>query len=174
MLVGRFDERSLAAAAGVDLGLDHGQRAAELVEGRGRRVGRIGHHARRHGDRRLAEDLFGLVFVDFHGLVSGSAGRIRDLAGHGTGGRPAFQAPDARHLPGGPCYEQTGGPDSLSTGGRQAWEPFTSRLSGMGAVGVRASCGFAALIGKLSGLPVFQPPSTRARQVAGRTWHPIQ
>ena len=42
--------RALAAAAGVDLRLHDGERAAQLVERRRRFVRRAGHDARRHGE----------------------------------------------------------------------------------------------------------------------------
>ena len=60
----------LAAAAGVDLGLDHRHRAAELAEGSAAACGRVGHDAPRHGHAGLAQDLLGLEFVDFHGILS--------------------------------------------------------------------------------------------------------
>ena len=58
---------SLAAAAGVDLGLDHGHRPGQLDEGVGGGLGRVGHEPAGHGHARLAEDLLGLEFVNFHG-----------------------------------------------------------------------------------------------------------
>ncbi len=61
-----FFERAFAAATGMDLGLDDGQLAAQLVERRGRLVTATGYNAARHGDSGVAKDLFGLEFVDFH------------------------------------------------------------------------------------------------------------
>ena len=76
-LLGAFDELnspllevsfdgSFATSAGVDLCLNHGQRAVELFEGVGGLVGRARHDA--VGDRHLgvAEELLGLEFVNFH------------------------------------------------------------------------------------------------------------
>ena len=59
-------DRALAAAAGVDLGLHDGERAAQLLERGGGFVGGRGHDALRHGDAGVAEELLALVFVDFH------------------------------------------------------------------------------------------------------------
>ena len=55
MLLGVFLDRPLAAAAGMDLRLDHGDRAAQLGEGGGGFVGRAGDDAAGHGDAGLAE-----------------------------------------------------------------------------------------------------------------------
>ncbi len=64
-------DRPFASPAGMDLGLDHGQSAAEFMECVDRRLRRIGHDASGHLDARLAKDLLGLVFVDFHRRVAG-------------------------------------------------------------------------------------------------------
>ena len=60
-------DRPLAAAAGMDLGLHHGELPAELVEGGGGFVGGLGGDAGRYADPRLAEEGFALEFVNFHG-----------------------------------------------------------------------------------------------------------
>ena len=65
-LRGNFFDRTLAAAAGMDLGLDDGHRPGELDEGIGGRLGRIGHKPAGHGHAGLAEDLLGLEFVNLH------------------------------------------------------------------------------------------------------------
>jgi hypothetical protein len=62
-------EGSLAASAGMDLGLDH-QQGFSLVEqlpGKGARlVGRLAHIARRHGHPVLPEQVSGLELMDVH------------------------------------------------------------------------------------------------------------
>ena len=60
-------KRALAAAAGVDLGLEHDRLAAHLVE-RADRLGR-GRRDDAARDRRPGggEQFFGLIFVDLHG-----------------------------------------------------------------------------------------------------------
>jgi hypothetical protein len=59
-------DRPLPAAAGVNLGLHHRQWPAQLFECR-RRLFRLGRHLPlEHSDARLAEQFFGLIFVDFH------------------------------------------------------------------------------------------------------------
>ena len=58
---------SLAAAAGVDLGLDDRHRPGQLDECVGGGLGRFGHKPAGHGHARLAEDLLGLEFVNLHG-----------------------------------------------------------------------------------------------------------
>ncbi len=104
-------ERPLAAAAGVDLGLQH-DRAAEFVE-RPHRLGRRrDDDAGRHGGAGVGEELLGLVFVDFHRRVlsvgrcavgttfsvigrRGGYGResIGGRVGAGIAGRPCRPAP---------------------------------------------------------------------------------
>ena len=58
---------SLAASAGMDLGLDDRHRPGQLDERIGGSLGSIGHKPAGHGHARLAEDLLGLEFVNFHG-----------------------------------------------------------------------------------------------------------
>jgi len=66
-LAGDFGDRPLAAAAGVDLRLDDGQRPADAREGIGDGPRRIGDKSAGNGDAGVAENLFRLVFVDLHG-----------------------------------------------------------------------------------------------------------
>ena len=61
---------SLAAAAGVDLGLDDRHRPGQLDEGIRRGLGSVGDEPAGHGHACLAEDLLGLEFVNFHGTGS--------------------------------------------------------------------------------------------------------
>ena len=61
-----FDSSGLAAAAGMDLSLDHPNRPAEPPRHSDRLRGGIGDPAARHGDAKLREQLFRLVFVDIH------------------------------------------------------------------------------------------------------------
>src|SRR4029077_8549023 len=61
---------ALAAAARVDLRLDHPHLAAQLARGLDRLVDGEAGNAARRGDAVLAQDLFRLVLVDFHGLLS--------------------------------------------------------------------------------------------------------
>src|SRR5262249_38992747 len=63
-------EVALAAAARVDLRLEH-DRGAQLVEGPRRLVRVRRHHAARHGGAGGREQLFRLIFVDLHRLPSG-------------------------------------------------------------------------------------------------------
>ena len=92
-------DRALAAAAGVDLGLHDGERAAQLVNAAAASSG-VAATLPRHGDAGLAEQLFGLVFVDFHCGVfmskprplvaeSGTAtnGRVCDLSSRELSGK---------------------------------------------------------------------------------------
>ena len=58
---------SLAAPAGMDLGLDDGHRPGQLDEGVDRSLGGVGHEPAGHRHARLAKDLLGLEFVNFHG-----------------------------------------------------------------------------------------------------------
>ena len=67
VLAGDFGDRPLAAAAGVDLGLDDGGFRAEARERVGGGLRRIGDDAARHRDAGFAEDLLRLVFVNLHG-----------------------------------------------------------------------------------------------------------
>jgi hypothetical protein len=66
VLLGVVFDGSFAAAAGVDLSFDDGERSAELFERSGGFIGGGGHDARGHGDAGIAEELFSLVFVYFH------------------------------------------------------------------------------------------------------------
>ena len=59
-------DRAFAAAAGVDLGLHDGDRAAQFVNAAAASSAERATMPLRHGDAGLAEDLFGLKFVDFH------------------------------------------------------------------------------------------------------------
>jgi hypothetical protein len=59
-------EAALAAAAGVDLRLDHEDRPAQLLGGLHRLFHAEGRMAARDRDAELREDGFGLVFVDVH------------------------------------------------------------------------------------------------------------
>ena len=62
-------DRALAAAAGVDLGLHDGERAAQLLERGCRFVRRCGDDALRHGDAGRAQQLLGLIFVNLHAAM---------------------------------------------------------------------------------------------------------
>ena len=66
-LRGDVFDGSLAAAAGMDLGLDDRHRPGQFDERVGGRLGRVGHEAAGHRHARLAEDLLGLELVNFHG-----------------------------------------------------------------------------------------------------------
>ena len=66
VLPGVFLEDALAAPAGVNLGLDHGQRSAEGGKCRGGFLGVAGDNASWHRHARVAENLLGLEFVNFH------------------------------------------------------------------------------------------------------------
>jgi hypothetical protein len=69
-----LDEARLAAAAGVDLGLDDGEGgggagfAGDLLVGAGGFLEGLDHDAGGHGDTGLGEEVTGLVFVDLHGF----------------------------------------------------------------------------------------------------------
>ena len=65
-LVGALDDlhaARFAAAAGVDLGLDHGELAAQLLEGGFRLLGRRRQNAVLNAKPILLEQFFGLIFV---------------------------------------------------------------------------------------------------------------
>ena len=67
MPVGVALEAALAAAAGMDLGLHHPDRAAEQsLATCSASSARIGDPALQHGDAVLGQHLLGLVFVDVH------------------------------------------------------------------------------------------------------------
>ena len=68
-LTGDIDDRSLAAAAGVDLRFQHGRLPAKVDEGIGGGLGRVGDVSAGHGNARFAENLLRLVFVDLHGRL---------------------------------------------------------------------------------------------------------
>ena len=67
MLLGDVEDGPFAAAAGMNLGLDDRHLAAQVVEGSGGRLRRVGHDPAGHGHAGVAEDLLGLVLVDLHG-----------------------------------------------------------------------------------------------------------
>src|SRR5262249_49299323 len=70
---GDFDTAALAAAAGVDLRLDHDHGAIEPADGG---VGLLDGHrgdARGHGHAVLPQDVFALVFVNFHSLSASTS-----------------------------------------------------------------------------------------------------
>ena len=60
-------ELALAAAAGVDLRLDHPQRPGKLLRGLDRFLDAHCGMARGHRNAEFREQLFGLIFVDVHG-----------------------------------------------------------------------------------------------------------
>src|SRR5690606_2061176 len=64
--LGELDAAALAAAAGVDLRLDHPGRAAERTRRRLGLLGRVRHLAREHADAEVLEQRLGLVFVNVH------------------------------------------------------------------------------------------------------------
>ena len=66
---------ALAPAAGMDLGLDHPDRATQLLRCLDRLLHGERGNAARHGDGELAQDVLGLVLVDFQSsLRQGWAG----------------------------------------------------------------------------------------------------
>jgi hypothetical protein len=89
---GDFDTAALAAAAGMDLGLDHPYLAAELAC---RRI-RVGHGEARDSagcrDAVFAEYLFSLIFVNIHANL---ASRVEIVENHGRA-RPSRR--DRRHI----------------------------------------------------------------------------
>jgi len=85
-----FHAAGLAAAAGVDLGLDHPDRPAEVVRGLHRLLDAQRRNAARHRHAEFPEHGLRLIFVDVHALCS----RIPDAApGNGKVG------PSVHHLP---------------------------------------------------------------------------
>ena len=65
---GELDAAALAAAAGMDLRLDHPDRPAQRPGGLLGLLGRVGDLPAQHGDAVLLEQRLGLVLVDVHGL----------------------------------------------------------------------------------------------------------
>ena len=57
---------SLAAAAGVDLGLDDPELAADLARPVGRLFGAVGERALGHGHTEAGQDFLGLILVNIH------------------------------------------------------------------------------------------------------------
>ncbi len=80
----RLLELALAAAAGVDLGLHHPERSAELLGGLDRLLGREGREAVGDGGAERAKDGFRLIFMDVHG--DDDLGKERTPAGTGVPG----------------------------------------------------------------------------------------
>ena len=70
----QLDATALAAAAGVDLRLDHPGRSAKGARGRLGLVGGIGDLARQHGDSVVLEQRLGLVFVNVHARLARRSG----------------------------------------------------------------------------------------------------
>ena len=89
------DGDPLAAAAGVDLGLDDDQAAAELVVGLGRLLGRGRDDPVGDGDPGGLEQILRLVLVDFHG-ASGLAWACGGSLGGRGGRRPSGRFYHAR------------------------------------------------------------------------------
>ena len=67
----QLDAAGLAAAAGVDLGLDDPDRAAECVGGVDGLIGARGHAAGGHRNAVVPEYLFGLILVQIHWVILG-------------------------------------------------------------------------------------------------------
>jgi hypothetical protein len=65
-LLGLVFDCAFAAAAGVDLGFHDGEGSGQFSEGGGGFVGRGCGESLRDGDACIAEQLFGLVFMDLH------------------------------------------------------------------------------------------------------------
>jgi len=63
-----LDAAALAAAAGMDLGLHHPDRAAQRFGGLHGLFHREGRHALRDRHAESAQHLFGLIFMDIHGV----------------------------------------------------------------------------------------------------------
>ena len=64
-----FLELALAAAAGVDLRLDHEQRPGKLLRRLAGLTHREGNHAVRCRDAELAQQFLGLMLVDVHAVL---------------------------------------------------------------------------------------------------------
>src|SRR5690606_16501078 len=85
---GELDAAGLAAATGVDLGLDHPEVAGNGLGGVDRLFGRARNAPRRHRDAVVGEQLLGLVFVEVHVGVRAEEDRI---ARPGPGGQQAVR-----------------------------------------------------------------------------------
>jgi hypothetical protein len=82
----QLDAAGLAASAGVYLGLDDPQIAAELFRSGDRGSGGLDGNATRHGNAVVGKQSFGLVFVQIHWIVSLvvlTGRRILSESGHG-------------------------------------------------------------------------------------------
>src|SRR6185295_4123694 len=64
---GELDAAALAAAAGVDLGLDHPDLAAQFISRLDGFLDGKTRHAARRGDAVLAQHFLGLILVNLHG-----------------------------------------------------------------------------------------------------------
>ena len=113
----QLDAAGLAAAAGMDLRLDHPEVAADGLGRLDRLVGRAGDAPGRHRDAVVGEQLLGLVFVEVHaspgsadatsGPGSHRAPIVADRAGKGksraaasdAGGRPSRHDAEPRMPP---------------------------------------------------------------------------
>jgi hypothetical protein len=77
--VAELDAPRLAAAPGMDLGLDDPAVAPQFARPVGGLFGAVGQRARRHGDTEFCKDFLGLVLVDVHlipPLFSGHGGGV--------------------------------------------------------------------------------------------------
>ena len=72
-------ELALAAAAGVDLRLDHIERSGQRLGGGHRFLDSQGGDALGNGDAELGEEFLGLVFMDVHGSGSPAGKRAGAL-----------------------------------------------------------------------------------------------
>ena len=66
LVAAELDAAGLAAAAGMDLRLDHPGLAADLARAVGRLLGAVGEAAARHRHAEARENLLGLIFVNIH------------------------------------------------------------------------------------------------------------
>ena len=80
-----LDPAALAAAAGMDLSLEHPNRPAQLLRRRDRLVDAVRLMPPRHRHAVLGENGLGLVFVDVHGWASCARSRRCYRVGVGSG-----------------------------------------------------------------------------------------
>ncbi len=93
-----FFETALATATGVNLGLDDPDRSSEVAGDSLGLFGRVGDTAARHRHAEFGQQLFGLIFMDIHGLTRMSWKPIKHKVAHSAHRMMEFR-PHGPHIP---------------------------------------------------------------------------